>query len=51
MIPTRDKENTLTSRIKAKEENDIFLVKTLIENKLTDQQNQVMNKRKQNKDN
>jgi hypothetical protein len=30
MILKKDKENTLTSRIKAKEENDIFLVKTVI---------------------
>lgn len=37
-------------RIKAKEENDIFLVKTVIENRLTDQQSCALNKRKQQKD-
>jgi hypothetical protein len=37
-------------RIKAKEENDIFLVRTVIDNKLTNQQNLALNKRKEQKD-
>jgi hypothetical protein len=36
MLPISDKENWSTVRVWGKEENDIFLVKTTIENKLTD---------------